>query len=781
MPEDMDLPIALRRTRRSSTALRQEASNLTHDSEQDGSSLPSCLSTPARKPKSKKRVRFSDPGPVQDRVDHPSSASTGLTPMIRRTTLTPTSKKQTRRRHSTPAKPSAGNGLSQVDPFDTAAEAPFSGEITFLPLRQVLDGRVKRRIRRNGLSEEMNAVHAEKRRRAREAKAEIEALRAEVAAKDAEIQRLHDETVVQDTDRILELEERIQELRRELAVKSGLRIHSGGDADGTTAFDWTLAARDPFSDDFMDLDANNDGDDEDDFGEVTMADLACSTPTRRVSARTSFPTPPSTSPCPVPLTPRSHPPTPTSHAGVQVSMPDIEKQQLEEELASLRLEIAKLTTTLESYTSLTSRISDKLAPFGDDTTSQQTSEQPSPDIEAHLTTLLQSLSDRSAALFELNSSLSALGFPGGDASEIVTSLSAAFRTARLELEYLTPGEISLPLTSAGAAVLDLLLTRLRDLSRRCREGDDAVDEYHALELSLRQQLGARVDAMDEMARDIARLEGESKEKDARAADLEVGLQRLKGAAASYARDVAELEALVQRVEAELAGARAERDEARAGHEADMGEWEGILAEKEGGIAALEARLTEAEARSAGLADQLAAMQAGQDELRDRHKDELAALNRSHGAALALRDARVAELRGEVDRVNGALRDAHETVRQLRVEKGGLEGKLDEEKRRAKAAIEGVRAELERVVRMSQELLASPEKKDGAPPTRSGRRSRSGSVEGRGVEGMPATVVVAPGAFLSGDLARRKSDGAGKKRRRYDSGLGFLDEDEVDVL
>jgi hypothetical protein len=34
----------------------------------------------------------------------------------------------------------------------------------------------------------------------------------------------------------------------------------------------------------------------------------------------------------------------------------------------------------------------------------------------------------------------------------------------------------------------------------------------------------------------------------------------------------------------------------------------------------------------------------------------------------------------------------------------------------------------------------------------------------------------PGGMLSGDLARRTSKG--KKRRRYDSGLGFLDEEEV---
>ena len=90
----------------------------------------------------------------------------------------------------------------------------------------------------------------------------------------------------------------------------------------------------------------------------------------------------------------------------------------------------------------------------------------------------------------------------------------------------------------------------------------------------------------------------------------------------------------------------------------------------------------------------------------RHADALGAMGRSQGQALALRDARVAELRGEIDRVNEALRAAHETIRQLRVEKAGLVRGLDDEKAKAKAAIDSLRAELERVVKMSQDFLAA---------------------------------------------------------------------------
>ena len=44
----------------------------------------------------------------------------------------------------------------------------------------------------------------------------------------------------------------------------------------------------------------------------------------------------------------------------------------------------------------------------------------------------------------------------------------------------------------------------------------------------------------------------------------------------------------------------------------------------------------------------------------------------------MRDARVAELRGEIDRVNASLRGAHETIKDLRVAKAGVERRLVDE-------------------------------------------------------------------------------------------------------
>jgi len=713
----------------------------------------------------------------------------------------------------------------------------------------------------------MNTIYSERKKRAQETKAEIDRLRAELAEKDNEIERMHDETVMVDSDRVWELEQQVQALKKELADRG-----SGGQrqrqpqlgldsSPAGAAYNWTLAARDPFADEYSDMDLDeglpeHEDDDDNMFGNNTMAELACSTPSRRarnaeddayVRASASFPTPPATSPNlpaislpTVPVTPSSRfrleLPTPLSHVGVQSDLPDPEKEKLEEELSSLQLEVCKLTTKLESYASMTARLSEKLAPFPrweNDTPPEQSPREnasasessPIPELESRLANALRTLSDRTTALLEVNTSLSSLGFPGSDGLEIISSLSRALRTARLELEYLTPGEITLPLTSAGAQVLDLLLTQLRDLAKHKKESDQAIDEYHSIELNLRQQLGARVDAFDALFK-------QSLQKDVQIKDLEVGLERLKGVVKGYERDLAELESLVNRMETELVAADKERQanadklkESSEKHDTEISQLKSEASREKKEMKALhESEMEDLEVKLAAKIKQTEWLQAQLERLarengeaKAHHKMDTIKLNIQHGRQLALRDARVMELRGEVDRVNASLRAAHETILRLRVENGKLEkeketlevdkeelgAKARGDRRKAKEVMDEMKAELERVVKrmgegMLQQQLATPKKRK----VRSLARRDSVVGGGHGEEdervddddgedelgaGLLQPLSPSPtsspskgssGSLLVGDLTRRSS-GRGKKRRRYDSGLGFLDEEEVD--
>ena len=712
MDADANVPLALRRERRSNFGVRVKT---------DPDTLPE-IKTPRRGNGKKRTVRFSDPGP---------SGNSGLTPMLRRTTLlnTPSS----RRRASTPC--------------TTVPSSPSRQASEVQCLRHVLDGRVERRLRRSALRTALDQLDLKHQRSAGQARSQITHLKSQLRARDREIYELQNATIVVDTDRVWDLEKQVDELQKELQeAQDQHRRQQQQQQEKSTFVDWTMAARDPFEEgsrSHVDMDFDYDGEDEDMFGDATVAQLACSTPSR---ARHSFPTPPATSPMlPAPATPSSHRPrlhlhlpatTPTSalaHAGVQASLPDPELQAREAELESLQRETGKLTATLDSYKQLMERLGQRLPQLPSTTdgeTPQATTASSGDNVELQVEALLQSLSDRTSALTGLTSSISSLGFPGTDASEMLTSLSAAFRTARRELEYLTPGEVTLPLTSRGAEVLDLVLVQLRDLARRVKEGDDAVDEYHAIELNLRQQLDARVSAMDDLKSGLTRATGLLGDKDARIQELEVGNDRLKGAVEGYIRDMSELERLVERMDAEAC----EKDK--------------TLDKRQETITSLETLLKDATNRASDLQDELEVAQASR-------KKHLAAVNRRSGEALALRDARVAELRGEIDRVNGALREAHERIRRLRVEQGSVE----DENRSLRGVVESMKGELQRVMRMSEELLGGGGGEEPAEP----------SVE----EGKS----VASGNLLSGKLARRSS---GRKRRRYDSGLGFLDEDEVDV-
>ncbi|EFY91991.1 hypothetical protein J3458_018960 [Metarhizium acridum] len=713
---DLNIPIAVRRTRRSNVGIVKPE-------ETESPALPP--KTPRR---ARKAVRFSDPG---------ISMSSGLTPMINRTSInTP----RQRRRASTPAISTRSGTPGPQNPIFLSHNHHQSSH----PLHHTIDGRVERRVRRNNLRDLLNKLEQEKKRKAQQSQAEISHLKSEIKSRDREIYELQNATIVVDNERIWDLEQQIENLKDELAKRPETPHHH------TRSYNWTLAARDPFADEYTDMAM-----DEDQFGDATMAHLVTSTPSR---ARSSFPTPPATSPM-LPSTPcSSRPclPTPRSHMGVQVCFPDVEKRQAEEELASLQLEVCKLTATLDSYRNLSSKLKEKLASV--ESISPRSDGDSAADVlEGKIEALLQNMSDRTEAVRQLSAAIADLGFPGADASEMIIALSSGFRAARLELEYLTPGEIALPLTSHGAEVLDLLLTRLRELAKKAKEDESSIDEYHELEQSLRKQLDARVSVMDDLKSEMAKAERLLHEKNLKVQELEIGNERLKGAVGGYIRDMSELEKLVQRMEQE-------HREACATHSAQREFDRQELAKRDASISELQERLADAVRQSANLQKEISDVQ-------DSSTRHVVSLNKRHGAALALRDARVLELRGEIDRVNDSLRAAHETIRVLRVDKGSLQSRMEDERDKAKAAMDSMKAELQRVLQMSHEFLSSPGRAEKQVYLRDEAEDELASspscVDGKAV------------AAASDSLVPTTS--AKKLRRRYDSGLGLLEEDDVEML
>ncbi|OBT46178.1 hypothetical protein VE00_02390 [Pseudogymnoascus sp. WSF 3629] len=818
---DDELPIALRRVRRSCSN-----QNLL----QDSPSKPSRRSNrvfgietpPATPQRRKKRVRFSDPGPA-------IVAATGLTPFISRqfSISTPSSN----RRHSDPSR----WNLAQDD-------APLSGTLQFAPLRQVLDGRVKRRIRRNRLSEEVNTIEWEKKQEKKAERGEISRLQHALRQKDIELQYLREEQetasqlggeALTPTARVHDLEAQVAELKAELEKR---------EVTGQDDPNWTMAARDPYDDDAFMQDYDNDFDSE-------MTEMIISTPLRR-----SFPSPPAT----VPNTPSKGP---INHnIAIQASLPDPSKQLLESQLQTLQSELAALSKTLELTTTTHDRLSAKLAPFITpiDACPHESLDFALDSVLTHLALAQSSELESTHRFTALTTELHAL-FPttaapsGASAEEIIQALHSQFRAARLELEYLLPGEQ--PEGFDNTALLSMLLARLRQLVDRVKSQDDHIDQYHEQELSLRSQLSARVSAMQGLQEKLTSADTVIRTLEREVGDKDAGLRKLTTALESYRTEVSNLESLISRLDVEhtatIESAKRQLADLHAAAESRIreemnnavtiqGQAEERIRQEMENAATLQANaeqqaiqaaaeselhdslIRELDARlecAIGAADIL---RAELDELATTHAAETSALitaaseretahasstsallataasaaserETSHGAALALRDARVSELREEVERVNVALKGAHETIATLGRRVRGLEIVVEGEKMRGREGVERIRGELRRVLEMGRGGTPGRGRSEGVRRELgldSGTAAGDGGVDGvaggvgvevEGVGEAPKVGVVRQGGLFDKELARRRSGslGAGgeKKRRRYDSGLGFLDEEE----
>ncbi|TFB07121.1 hypothetical protein CCMA1212_000541 [Trichoderma ghanense] len=539
--QDQDTPIALRRSRRVNGK----------------SASPPAMPSPPMTPHRRKRgFCCSDPGP---------SISSGLTPMVRRTFLAETPK---------------GRRLVNITPSPTPRSKRRPDAGGDLNLHQTIDGRVERRIRRNGLRDMLNRMQQEKRRTEQSAQAQIDKLRAEVRARDREIYELQNATVVMDTERIWDLEQQVCKLKDELAKKSLVK------EEAAQYYSWAEPSIEVPREDEMDTTG-----DEPHFGGEAVVRVKAS-PSR---ARSSFLTPPPTSPT-VPASPcyREASPSPSSrHPHTEFQEPDKE-QRLEEEIASLQGRLRSLTATLDSYKAFCGRIGNMLSAGS----AKRKTTSPLEAIETQAQLLVQDLSDRAAEARRVTSAIGGLGFPGNDASEMVASVAAGFRAALLELEFLPPdGEIALPFTPRGAEVLDLLLTRLRALTKKSREDDDAIDEYHEIEQSLRKELDSQTSSMHMLNQKLATAYGRLDEKDGRIRELQADNDSLRGDVDEYDRDIVELAKVVVRM-------KNEQQESTCAHAAEQQLSEESLMAQHAIIADLEVRIEEEKKKAKDAMDSM---------------------------------------------------------------------------------------------------------------------------------------------------------------------------------
>lgn len=580
-----------------------------------------------------------------------------------------------------------------------------SSIVHILPLRtQILDDHIKRRIRRNGLSAEMNEAYGEKRARRGRTLAELRRARDELRSRDAEIERLRELTALfdasgsgggdvshhhaegeEDVSRVQDLERELSRLREQVmgrrrGVEDDVPFSSSPPVPRGDDDDWGVMGG--MSDDGgSDAEGDFAHDFEEEFGESSLAELESGgTPSqnhhhRRQQQQQSKGrkptalhlhgptlTPPSTSPTKLPSSPvrQIHSPGSSLAAEMRTSSAcdaGVQAMAISADAGSqvcipdpgmdaLNEELSTLRAEVTSLNDTLSERDSLQARMGEKLAQQQLASTPSSaqDVELQLDIVLQDLAEKTTRLAELSSVLMSPSTDDSttDNKEATAELASALQSVRQTLSDLDPDT---PLPPTAAPTLALAADRLREL--------DTTLKQHTAELSDRDA------ALAARGKELAAANAAVKEKDARAKNLEADIAHLGDTLTSLRDAVADLQATSASQQADL-------DDAR-----DAALQQGAAA------AEAEARLAEAIKKLASLGVKLAEREAT---LRGR-EGEVETLK----AALAEARATVARLREGAAREKDAARDAVRAMRAqmiaaLRVGEGflGEEGVAKEE-------------------------------------------------------------------------------------------------------
>lgn len=649
-----DRPIAMRRKKRGSAAVATEANSTNHQAEYLSNS-DNVASDEAKTPiKPKKRVRFSDPGP-----EPAASSSTGLTPRMSRSNLrTPSSvpklrllSEQPRKRRSLPSDLSASLPSPSLSPPQT----PFiSGEMQFAPLRQILDERLKRRLRRNNMSEEINDMDAEKRS-------------------------------------CSHLKQEVQELKDELAVARQLGQEVSDSVEG-------------------------EGDDSD-----------------RV-------------------------------------------QGLEEELATLRQKMQETSTAAEP---------NQVCANTSSTPASSTSNDIPMDNEFLIFDEDEAVRD--------DTTVQAAPTPTEVATQVSLpspALTSTFRSVRLTLEHLFPGEIPLGLDiDDPGPLLNLIIERLQDLRVGKIMAESALATSKTQEVNLRNSFNAvlqqlersrsyAVDMSAQNANEKARVDrgeqkiqqleigynqalGSVKEMEADLDDKQRSIQKLQDALESYRVEVRNLEEFTTSLEGEhkkaLSGLRSEMDEAVADLECH------VVAEATG------RRAAEKEAVERG--DRIKQLEQLEQELKGAMSEKQKTIRDLETEIADMKEGREREvgvMNVTIGNRTSSLEEAKSKLAGMEAEKIRLLGSLEEEKVAAREAVEAMQAEMAKSLEIVEAVKESYVK----------------DVQSRGAEvaehrGLLTPVSACKFKDVEGYVEVRRGKANG--RRRPDSGIGVLEEDEFEDL
>ena len=360
--------------------------------------------------------------------------------------------------------------------------------------------------------------------------------------------------------------------------------------------------------------------------------------------------------------------------------------------------------------------------------------------------------------------------------------------ARLELEYICPGETSLGLTTEQGnvrPVLDALIDRLRDLKAKQHVSVNALNTLRMQESNLRNQFNTvllQLDSARTTSKDLAaqmqaassRAEAEKKQLEADVDEKQRSIDKLTHALEGYRAEVKDLEGLVTRLEDEhktaMTDLRGEMDEAVADLECH------VVAEMRG--------RREAEEESGQRMFRIRELEAKERELQDARnekQDIIRSLEKELGKEKQERACEAGVLNVRIGELSSSLSEARADVVKLEAESTTLSKLVEAERNSATNLIQQMQDETKhRTQQLTQELLEHFEQM---------RETQQKDAQGRGEEAAAHKGLLTPvSAVKFKDACAESCEGRVEVRRRktrskrgVDSGIGILEEDEDEDL
>ncbi|KAE8360615.1 hypothetical protein BDV27DRAFT_167699 [Aspergillus caelatus] len=714
-----------------------------------------------------KRVRFSDPGPRLE--GNCLGCSTGLTPAMVRTSFEepdgPTdgidcTPSRRLRRRSAPL-PRSRRSLGSVLPFDSSKSKTV---VQFTPLRQILDSRTQRRIRRLGLSDEINQLEREKRESAHYQKS-LQALLQERDTLKQELDLVKRNSGTPEhhspskeilglspQSKLEYLESSNSQLRQEISPSSAVNAEDQSDGAGTEG-------------DTIIIDSGFEGD------TVLMSD----SPIMR-GLQLPRPSPDDFSHLSLP--------DPITDASVQTSLSGHD-QDADLLALSLDLEAARKEKR-DFFTAWRTR----LASFPGTTTEpflQRSS--PPPDffdqILPTLTEALTSASDAIGALDAVKQELSSLGFIGSNMDEIISEMRSRFRSARLQLERAVPGETPSSSLDNGNTTLSALVRRVELLVKSLSEERTRHEGSLGRERALRGQFDTLLIRYETASRKISDLEesiassaGDMLHTRMRMQELEregkeqaLGIERLNEALSKYRVEVKSLEKLVTELEQDKAVSTKRHEEQMLQQEKRVADERSARRVAESAVAEREARIQEleriVELNKIRVCDLTAKIESLEKELKqtvDSSEQQAVEQLQGHQQEVGRMNVHIAELTTYLDTIKSE-------VDKLRGSNVGLEEQLRHEMQARDDLLEKWAADQARSFAYMKETVKTERRKAKVRTANWELKSDELQSDGTNIGSEPITPV-SVARFVDVEVGR------GKERRRLDSGIGILTEDEL---